>query len=133
LFPVPYWFPWVSYPHYLHNTFVYLAFQSSINDKQGECNTGTNRITVEKSGVYVVFGEVNYSALSAGQIAGAAIGLNGAVVTHHDNRVTGSTAGNATTAAVLFLDSNDYVQLYGYAHSTASKNVDGQIGLAKIA
>jgi hypothetical protein len=31
LFPVPLWFPWVSYPHYLHNRSVYLAFQSSIN------------------------------------------------------------------------------------------------------
>ena len=30
LFPVPYWFPWVSYPYYLHNPSVYLAFQSSI-------------------------------------------------------------------------------------------------------
>lgn len=105
-----------------NNTLTDLPFDSEQFDQGAIHDNVTNntRMTVGKTGVYLITGSVGFS-VTAGDIRQLNIKVNGTGVVFKQEAATAAGGGRfMTTAAILYLTAGDYVQLETYQNSGSS-------------
>jgi len=108
-----------------HNTLTKVTLNTKNYDEQNEFDIASNyRFTTNSGGYYLLIGKVRFSSPTTDQAIVTQLRKNGTIVAQSDSSVSG-TQGNAScsTAAVIYLVTNDYVELWVWQNSGSSKTL----------
>lgn len=93
-------------------------------DVRGELDSTTNyRFTAIKPGYYDIKGAVAYAATTANKLYIAYFYKNGAVATESDWYAGGTDGGGPMVSDIIYLASNDYIELWTYHNAGVDQNV----------
>jgi len=93
-----------------------------IYDSMSEYSTAANRWTAKEEGFYMVIGNIVFPDAETNYQKAAAISQNGAAVAV--GRKYGSPVKSVLVKDVLYIDTGDYLELYGWHNHTAAVTAD---------
>ena len=106
-----------------HATYTKVEIDTEVVDTDSKFETSNYRFTPTVAGYYIIGGFVRFDSATSTEDCMIGIHKNGSVYYKH---VEGKS--NVTTKhinQVVYLDSNDYVELYCYQNSGSSQNING--------
>ena len=106
-----------------HATYTKVEIDTEVVDTDSKFDTSNYRFTPTVAGYYIIGGFVRFDSATSTEDCMIGIHKNGSVYYKH---VEGKS--NVTTKhinQVVYLDSNDYVELYCYQNSGSSQNING--------
>ena len=106
-----------------HATYTKVEIDTEVVDTDSKFDTSNYRFTPTIAGYYIIGGFVRFDSATSTEDCMIGIHKNGSVYYKH---VEGKS--NVTTKhinQVVYLDSDDYVELYCYQNSGSSQNING--------
>ena len=102
-----------------------VEFNAETFDTDGEFDSATNnRFTSTNGGIYKIDATVNFSFLSSGNQIAIYIFVNG-VQYSRINKFAGGSPNSVSISDVVSLSASDYVEIFVFQGSGASRNVQG--------
>lgn len=109
-------------------TWTKVLLETDEYDSDTITDTVNNRITPGVAGYYLIIGNLTWSGgFAAAERLSAAIYMNGTAIATNQGNAGGTTYQTNHVSTVIYMDSNDYVELYGRA-GTAGNTADIDAG-----
>jgi len=108
------------------NTWTKVNFDTEHYDPGNNFDTTNKRFTAPVAGYYLITSLIGYSSVQDQKRYISAIYQNGSRIKTFYTVASGTTNAYCSLSAIVYLDANDYVEIWTYHDATASQSLDGQ-------